>query len=590
MFIQPIKFKSLFTLIVLLLGTLNLSAQREKNYIYLFDCTWSMKNNGLWDPAQSALDNNIALRASIPGSHFTVIPFGDNPYEVFSFDNGNYAANKQDIRNTFEKYINQAKFTNISDVLKSGFQKVDSKKDNEIYLFTDGMPNNTDSPSRVAQTIRDWCANHRNSKLYYVALTKGVINPVIKQAIDECSDASIVQCENGVIPIITTVSNDIYTNLEELVYGIETSFSIPGNYSISASSTDSHFDASVIGNKASNGKFTLRISSKENLTTDQLHQLLQGEEYEFPVTVSCSDKRFTIVNPIINVHVSDEVPSKLTLAGGVDEIQTNGVKWYDSFLWSNAAPDKKVAWDLAPVFKNELHNSRLELRFSIPEGETNDFQAWYNGHAISNGQTISICPNQPALLEVQFNHDAKTGKRYFSLKPSRIDSLNFINDKPAEEFQGTSLRTDYNVGWNPLKTFLFWLGIILIVALILWFAILGRIFFPPIKMSKITITGPGSYYSSKKIKGARKVILTSKRKSQNIFSRIFTGEIKYINAEHLSPELSIVPAVGKKKVKLSSESKQKNPWEIYPSSIFGQYEKGTMTNKVSNDKSDIEFS
>lgn len=580
-------YTAIFAIIFSALTTL---AQREKNYIYLFDCTSSMEKNGLWVPAQSALDSNIALRASIPGSHFIVIPFGDKPYQVFSFDNGSYAANKGNISNAFQKYIKQANFTNISDVLKSGFQKVDSKKDNEIYLFTDGIPNNTDSSQRVAQTIRDWCGDHRNSKLYYVALTKGVINPVIKQAIDECSDASIVQCENGVIPVITTVSNDIYTNLEELDKGVESSFSIPGNYNISASSADSHFDASVVGNKASNGKFTLRISSKENLTTDQLHQLLQGEEYEFPITVSCSDKRFTIVNPIINVHVSDEVPSKLTLAGGVEEIQTDGVKWYDSFIWSDAALDKKIVWDLAPVFKNELHNSRLELRFSISEGETNDFQAWYNGHAISNGQTISICPNQPALLEVQFNHDAKTGKRYFSLIPSRINSLNFINDKPAEEYSGTSLRTDYNVGWNPLKTFLFWLGIILLAALILWFAILRRIFFPPIRMGRITITGPGSYYSSKRIKGARKVILTSGSKSQNIFSRIFTGEIRFIKAAHLFPELTIVPAGGKRKVKLRSETKQKNPWEIYPSSIFGQDEKGTMTNKVSNDKSEIEFS
>ncbi len=584
------KIKYYTAIFAIIFSVLTTNAQREKNYIYLFDCTGSMKKNGLWNPAQSALDSNIALRASIPGSHFMVIPFGDNPYEVFSFDNGNYTANKQDISNAFDKYINQAKFTNISDVLKSGFQKVDSKKDNEIYLFTDGMPNNTDSPNKVAQTIKDWCANHSNSKLYYVALTKGVINPVIKQAIDECPDASIVQCENGVIPVITTVSNDIYTNLEELDNGIETSFSIPGNYSISASSDDSHFDTSVVGNKASNGKFTLRISSKENLTTDQLHQLLQGEEYEFPIMVSCSDKRFTIVNPIIYVHVSDEVPSKLTLAEGVDEIPTDGVKWYDSFLWNGAAPDQKVVWDLAPAFNNELHNSRLELRFSISEGETNDFQAWYNGHAINNGQTISICPNQPALLEVQFNHDAKTGKRYFSLKPSRIDSLNFINDKPVEEYQGTSLRTDYNIEWNPLTIFLFWLGIILLAALVLWFVILKQVFFPTIKMGKITITGPGSYYSSKKIKGARKVILTPKRKSQNILSRIFTGEIKFINADHLTPELSIVPAGGKKKVKLRSETKQNNSWEIYPSSIFGQYKKGTMTNKVSNEKSEIEFS
>lgn len=72
-----------------------------------------MKKYGLWIPAQSALNNNIVLRASIPGTHFTVIPFGDKPYEVFSFNNENYVGNKQDIANAFEKYINQAKYTPI---------------------------------------------------------------------------------------------------------------------------------------------------------------------------------------------------------------------------------------------------------------------------------------------------------------------------------------------------------------------------------------------------------------------------------------------------------------------------------------------
>lgn len=577
-------------LIVVSICMLGAFAQREKNYIYLFDCTGSMRTNGLWDSAQTSLDSNISLRSSIPGSHFTVIPFGDKPYQIFTFDNGTYSANKQDLTNAFDKYIKQAKYTNISDVLKSGFHQVDYNKDNEIYLFTDGMPNNTDSPQRVAQTIRDWCRDHRNSKLYYVALTNGVINPVIKQAIDECSDASIVQCENGVIPVITTIPNDVYTNLEELDKGIETSFSIPGNYHLTTESADNHFDASIVGNKATDGKFTLRISSKDNLPAEQLHQLLQGEEYEFPIIIRCEDQRFTIVNPIVNVHVSDEAPSKLILANGVDEIQTNGVKWYDSFIWSKASEDEKVIWDLAPVFKNELRKSGLSLKFKPAEGEPDDFQAWFNGQAITNGQTISIRPNEPALLEVQFNHDAKNGKRYFSLAPSKIESLDFINDNPSEQYQGTTLRTEYKVGWNPLKTFLFWLGIILLAALVLWFAVLRRIIFPPIKMGKITITGPGSYYSSKKIKGARKIILTNRRKSQNIFSRIFAGEIRFIKADHFSPELSIVASGGKKKVRLRSEAKSHNPWEIYPSFIFGQYDKGTLTNKTSGDKSEIEFS
>lgn len=581
--------KRIVLLAVVIICSLSVYAQREKNYIYLFDCTGSMKQNNLWTPAQSALDNDITLRATIPATHFTVIPFGDNPYQVFSFSNNSYAGIKQGLTDAFAKYIKQAKYTNISDVLKSGFQHVDAKKDNEIYLFTDGLPNNTDSPQKVAQTIREWCANHRNSKLYYVALTNGVINPVIKQAIDECPDASIVQCENGVIPVIVAISNDVYTNLEELDKGAVATFSIPGNYNLSAQTADDNFVANIVGGKASGGKFTVKISSKDNLATNQLHQLLKGEEYEFPITISCVDKRFIIVNPVVNVHVSDEVPSKLTLAKSVNEIQTDGVKWHDKFLWSAAAPDQKVEWDLAPEFNNELNTSALTLKFNKADGEDDDFQAWFNSRPITNGQTLTVRPGESAVLQVQFNHEAMTGNRYFTLTPTKIDGLDFINDEPADQYQGTSLRTKYDVEWNPLKTFLFWLGILLLAALLLWLIVLKRIFFPTIKMGKVVITGPGTYYSSKKIKGARKVLLTSKRKSQNIFSRIFTGEIKYIKADQFAPELSIVAAGGKKKVRVRSEAKSKNPWDIYPTMIFGQYDKGTLTNKTNNDKSEIEF-
>lgn len=577
-------------LIAIVLCAFTSTAQREKNYIYLFDCTGSMRTNGLWETSQEALDNNISLRTSIPGSYFTVIPFGNKPYETFSFSNAEYPVKKQGISNAFATYIAQAKFTNISDVLKSGFNKVNANKENEIYLFTDGMPNGGDSPQKVAQTINEWCADHRNVKLFYVALTKGVINPVIKQAIDACPDASIVQCEDGIVPVITDISTDVYTNLEELDNAIELSFSVPGDYNLTSASSDELFGVSIVGNKASNGMIQIKITPKGDLTIDQLHQALQGDEYIFPITVQFADRRFVIANPVVNVHVLDEVPSKLIIAQGVDELQTEGVKWYDSFLWSEAASDQKVVWDLIPIFKNELQNSRLDLKFQVGECQTNDFQAWYNGHPISSGSTIKILPNQPALLEIQFNHDAATGKRYFSLTPTTIDSLTFINEQISDDYKGTSLRTEYNVGWNPLKTLLCWLAIVLLAALILWFSILKYIFFPTIKMGKVTLSGPGIYYVSKKIKGARKVVLTSKHKSQNIFSRIFTGEIRFVKADHFIPELSIIPVGGKKKVKLRVEGKPNNSLEIYPSSIFGQYDKGSITNRTTNENSEIEFS
>lgn len=582
--------KLLLSLFLFFCSSLTVAAQREKNYIYLFDCTGSMIKNHLWEPAQKALDDDITIRSSIPGTHFFIIPFGDKTYEIFSLNDKDYPKKKSEITGAFDKHIKEAKYTNISDVLSSGFKQIDPNKDNEIYLFTDGNPNGPDSDSKVAETINKWCANHKNTKLFYVALTNGIVNPTIKKAIDECKDAEIVQCENGQIPIIVNVSTDVYTNLEELSQPIEFYFSLPGNYNLSSQSSDNLFDFKIEGNKASNGKFTARVTPKSGQSVEALHQRLEGNDYEFPVAIKSSDPRFTIANPEITVHVSDKIPSRLSLADGQDELIAEDCNWYDAFLWSDAAPDKKTRWDLAPVFKNALSNSRLSLKFQIPDGQTDDFKAWYNGRPIGNGAVIDIIPGQPAILEVQFDHDAQTGKRYFSLIPVGANEITLINDQPAENYTGTSLRTKYHVGWNPLKTILFWLGIILIAALVLWFAILKRIFFPTIKMGKITITGPGSYYASKKLKGARKVVLTSKRKSQNIISRLFTGEIRFLKADHFSPEINITPVGGKKKVKLTSDAIGDNSWDFIPASIFSQYDTGSIQNRATNEKSNIDFS
>lgn len=585
--IHTFHLKFFFAMIAVAMTFVPVMAQREKNHIFLFDCTGSMHKGGLWETAQSALDKNISLRASILGSGFTVIPFGDSPYEVITFSNQEYAGKHGDITEAFATYIKQARFTNISDVLRAGFAKANPNKENEIYLFTDGMPNGGDSPEKVAKTIAEWCGHHKNAKLYYVALTKGVINPVIKQAIDACADASIVQCENGIVPVITRINEDVSTNLEELDKELGLSFSVPGDYPLAAQCSDPNFAVSIVGNKASGGKVKIKVSPKGNQSVAQLHQLLQGEKYEFSVMICCTDSRYQIANPQVNVHVYDKTPSKLSIAKGVDEVQHEGVQWYDSFLWSDAAAEQKAVWDLEPIFENELNGSRMALKFQVGEGQTNDFQAWFNGQPISNGSTIQIVPHQPAVLEVQFNHDAATGKRYFSLIPASVEGINIINEQPSEKYEGTSLRTEYEVDWNPLFTLLFWLLMALLAALVLWFVVLKRIFFPTIRVGIMILKGPEPYYASKRIRGARKVVLTSKRRSQNVVSRLFTGKILFVRADHFSPELTILPSGSKRRVRLRSEG---NAWVVSPAGIFAPYEKGTVTNSNNTTvKTEIEF-
>lgn len=546
-----------------------------------------MKRARLWDPAKEALDATISMQQLIPGSEFFVIPFGDAPYEVFAFDTSGYGANKTKIDRAFEDYVNKAKYTHITDVLQAGFAKADPNKENNIYLLTDGEPNGGDSAEKVAETIRKWCASHRNSRLFYVALTNGVINPTIRAAIDACPDAFIVQCEGGVIPIIAHISQDVYTNIEELGTARELAFSLPGEHKLTVTSDDSLITVSAV--RAADGRIVLSFAAKNGLSTEELHQALQGLDHEFGATVQFSDPRFIIANPDITVHVADEVPTSVELCGGREETRADGVHWYDSFLWSEAADDTRIVWNLAPAFKNQLAHSSLSFKL-VDADDTDDFEAWYNGQPLTAGEAFTVKPGEEAVLEMAFDHKAATGKRYFTIMPAGVNSVDMINGAPAADFTGTTLRTSYSVDWNPLKTILFWTGIVLLAALVLWLVVLKRIFFPVIAMSKVELTGPGSYYCSKKIKGKRRVVLTNKRKSQNVLSRIFTGKIEYVRADHFVPEITIEAATGKKKVKVRSTSTGANGWDIYPSATFLQYEKGTATNRTTKEKFEFEFS
>lgn len=584
------SFRYLILLSLIFLVGGSAAAQREKNNIYLFDCTGSMKKASLWEPAKEALDATIKTQCAIPATTFTIIPFGDSPYETITFGTDNYSTQQKAINTAFEKYIQQAKFTHITDVLESGFAKTDTRKDNRIYLLTDGMPNGGDTPEKVADAIRRWCAGHKNCRLFYVALTTNVVNSVIADAIAECPDAFIVQCEGSVIPQIADVSSTVYTNIEELSEPREVSFSLPGTYQITVESEDSLFDVAVKGGQASGGKLSLSLSPRGGQSVDQLHSLLKGEEYAFNAVLRCTDKRYFIANPSVRIHVSDEVPSELQLCGAQEETEADGVRWHDSFLWSGSADDESIVWDLSPTFRHQLPQSSATLRLESAEGQPDDFSAWLNGEPLKAGEAFEVRPGTPAVIRLQFDHSAKTGKRYFTVTPTSVRDIDMINGSPADEYQGSILRTRYSVSWNPLKTILFWIAIAIIALLVLWFVILKRIFFPTIKMSRVEIVGPDSYYLSKKIKGARRIILTSRRKNQSILSRLFTGEVRFIRADHFTDDLIMEAAAGKKKVKVRSTDAPPRGWDVYPSAIFMQDDKGTITNRTTRQKSDIEFS
>jgi hypothetical protein len=569
-------------------------AQKERNNIYLFDCTESMKKGGLWEPAKDALYATITSQTAVAGSQFTVIPFGDDPFEVVSFDSNGF--DKKDIDKKLEKYIKIARTTNISNALKVAFAKCDPKKDNIIYLLTDGQPNGSDSPLKVVNLIKKWCDNHTNTRLFYVALKKGVVPKDIEKAIDECDDAYVVQCTKKVIPQICDVDLQIHANINELDT-VHTLLFSEADCPLNVSCSDTIFDATIVGGKAGpDGKIGVQLRASHGQDVGLLHKLLKslikpGEDYRFTISITSGDSSYIVANPQVQVFMADHIQSRLSLAAEVDELAVDGASWYDSFLWSKASEPGEVEFDLAPEFSNVTAlQTSIALMLVPAEGEPSDYQCYFNGRKLEAEETFVIVPGSEAKLRVVFKTDAKTGKRYFNLRNRGSQNLDLVNGKSIDEFEGMTLRTKYSVNWNPLKTCLFWIAMAIIAALVLWFFLLRRMFYPTIKVKRIDFAGPGTYYGSKKIKGARKVVLTSKKQSQNILSRIFTGEIRFLRAEHFIPEIEILPSGTKKKIRLHSLGKGDNAWDVTPSSILAPFDKATMTNRTTKETSEITVS
>jgi hypothetical protein len=79
----------------------------------------------------------------------------------------------------------------------------------------------------------------------------------------------------------------------------------------------------------------------------------------------------------------------------------------------------------------------------------------------------------------------------------------------------------------------------------------------------------------------RKIILTSRRRKQNIISQIFTGKILFIKADHWTPEIEITPGHRKTARVKSSD------WIVTPTSTMQSGGKYKFENPKSKIKSII---
>lgn len=542
--------RCLITLLILTAAVLQVWAQRERNNIYILDCSRSMltdyKVDGrpLWDATLDYLQAEVNRQMS--SSTINIVPFQGSVYDVTSCRKQDFDWTK--FREQVKDYPQTLTGTNICAAWDRALTLQDPNKDNYIILLTDGE-DNKQGVDAVCRRIREWCEKVRNTYGYYVMLSNDAMNPKIVAEVERCKNMFLVNAKDGIRPFGSVGKTDLIFNTLE-PKDVMIPFSAAGTFKAHIECDDPNFEVRLVDNCLKDGRGVVRITPKGDLTL--LDKVLRLE----PKLVG---EDVTVLNPELNLIVNNQPERLLSLAN--EEQDLGKAEWYDSFLWKAAKPQDTLTVDLQAAFNQAAieGGSAVKLTVKSRDKEGNakplskDLTLLWNGQPVTDG-TLTLTPGQPSRLGLVFANDATEGKHYLEITTKAGSAVNLerINEDAPSDYLVT-MRASYDVDTNPLKVFLIWLGIIVAAALLLWFLLLKPLLFPTIKLKSLTIEC-SPVYKNTGIKGYRKVVFSNKRHSQGLLSCIFTGEVKYVKDDIWDSEWYLTPSTRRDRVRANGIS------------------------------------
>lgn len=572
------------SLIAFVLSFIPAYGARERNYIYLFDVTASMKDYGLWEQAQSSLDRTLRNHAREAENTTHVIAFQDSAFRSIDFMAGDYLKKNGDIamNDSISSFFNRKitsrhRHTDIVGALASGSRHIDPTRDNRIYLFTDGEDSRLGSAG-VAAELEKWCGRYPNTRLFYIMLHKDAVDETIVTVAQMCRNIIVTGPVDGAIPEYVDIEpNTLYTSTLELDRGLTMSLSVDTPTEMKATTSDRFFDVEIDGGRATEGKMLLHVSARDRgagineLSASIADECDSDGNYEFMISVESTTPGVHVLNSAVRVVVANKPLRAMEVLGGeTEEMRLPGASSYAGFLFMGPSVPDTVRIPLSPRFNDAALASGVaqDFRITVPDGQRgDDFALHYNGREYRMGDVLRISTKDAAEeILVVFDREASTGKRYFGLMPAGTAGVERLNGVPVDEIRdngGFSFRSTYSIGINPLKLALLILLAALAAALAVWFLIIKPTRYPRIKVSSLEIIGPDTYYKRVHMLGASRVVLTSRRRSQGLLSRLFTGKTVFVRAPHWDKDILIVPG-NRKKVKVKCPS----PWSCTPGFIL----------------------
>ncbi len=515
-------------------------AQKETQYIYLFDCTTSMKGyNGAPDiigDAKKCLKEDIEQKTDHCDILF--IPFqGNQPLQTLAFRRNQFKWDEVEAR--IDEVIDNPTNTDIVSAWDRAVKAFNPYAQNVLYLYTDGI-DNVHGAAAVADMIRKWCVSAPdNVQAVYYMLTKASQNPEIEAAIKECTHIRVAKGLND-NPVVTTPGIVWRFDTGMDTVRAELDFTYRHSFAAKAVESSPYYDISVVGGKVEQG--VAHLMAVKRVSDSELEKLPERLDFEITI-VPASESHIDIINPTFPAEVTNRPVPAMQMLDNDNSRDLGDADYHPAFLfWSESEP-AEVVCDLKARFNRHALAKHGSVTYLVTSDKGNDdFEVFYNGQPCRNRSFSVSADDKESVLRLVFHDDANTDKRHFFVQPKGASNMELVNGLPVNEYRMT-LAADYDVNWHPMAHVFLWLGIILLAVSVLWFAVLRRVFFPQFRrVRQIKVTEP--IFAVKKLKGVRKVIMTDRapKKRQSALLRLFTGKVEnFVNPAFFTTQIVAEP-------------------------------------------------
>ena len=353
-------------------------AQRQRNYVYLFDCTWSMKEpNGIWENAKKFMKEDIEQLDD--NANVTIVPFHQTTAHPICFKAK--AFRWKDIEPQCEAMIKASKLTGICNAWDLGLKYIDDKRNNYLYLFTDGTENvDKRRTEAVCERIRKWCNQAPNNYAFFVALGKEIKNkPDVKKLIaatETCDRTFYIEDHQGPFGAFDKTS---FTLNSHSIKNLQSGFSDYGSFNASVACNDEYYKVTLQNNKIEGGKAIFLIEQKKRPT----------KNHQIQFTINTNEKELKICNPKLSINIDTRDLANLDL--GQPSGETDGqyyagkAETYSKYLFWEGREVEKMQIDLGATFNDQAkkRNASLDVILDIPSELKNKCKFYYNGECIT---------------------------------------------------------------------------------------------------------------------------------------------------------------------------------------------------------------